>query len=859
MQLSAPAVASPFPGGLPGLPSAYIPPELLTWGSVAVPGDPVLVAGQRASLEIEAILAQPLPSGHGVELWTHFVSDIERPQCADPDGPAFVACETSGPAAGPAVGPAAETFDCADASVHGPHTFFPYRRYAGVRLLEDAPVGTRFVLRLRNVRMQTYEEPLFNLRLAILRDGHTLAGYLGDACYAVRGGPAHRLRLVAPTCVDTGRPFDLSIVVCDRFGNKTGDPLDGLAFDLAAEDGAGGAAHLAIAGVRYDAARRLHVVHDVRCETPGTYYVRAGIRAAAHVAGTSNPIVVRERWTERVYWGDLHQHSYHDDGRGLPASNYAYARDTSRLDFCAVTPHQECAIAPALHRLPGAPVQRGWEELVAAAEAANGPDLVTFLGSEASALGPLAGHMNAFYLDVRNRPEFERLGWDPAAAERPEIGSYARYLAVLEASHGEVLLLPHAHAGGSPGKFPLPKRPEYQTGVEICSVHGVFEEFHRQWLRHGHRVGVHGGGDNHMTSTGAANPGWHYPNTNGLAAVSATEKTRPAIWQGIRGRRTYAVTANQRIFLAVTVDGHPMGSAISHPSDAAGAAGAAGNLGAADAAIGVRSAGTPGRAGSADPHRIRVEVAGTAPLLRVELFRGDDVIRSYHPPLPAGQRRYLRVVWTDSFGQRRVDDSTTTGRIALDGGRLRLCAALNAYTYTDSFEEDNSAVRVRASGYSGITRGMIVEALPSATPNTSAAPATPATSDADAPASPAARPAATLPAAGAALSLRFEIADRQLAETLLEGTFSIPLAADHARVTRPLAVDPSLSRWRNFSPEPQLPEFVLDVDWIDPAWPRCVTLEWEDAPAADAYYYARVEQIDGALAWSSPIWLSPPS
>jgi hypothetical protein len=37
-----------------------------------------------------------------------------------------------------------------------------------------------------------------------------------------------------------------------------------------------------------------------------------------------------------------------------------------------------------------------------------------------------------------------------------------------------------------------------------------------------------------------------------------------------------------------------------------------------------------------------------------------------------------------------------------------------------------------------------------------------------------------------------------------------------------------------------------------------VILDWEDSSRADSgdYYYLRVEQADGAMAWSSPIWLN---
>jgi hypothetical protein len=68
-----------------------------------------------------------------------------------------------------------------------------------------------------------------------------------------------------------------------------------------------------------------------------------------------------------------------------------------------------------------------------------------------------------------------------------KIPSYEAYLATLERSRGPFLLLPHAHAGGGPGRFDLPRRPAYQTNVEVVSVHGVFEAFFQQWLAHGAR------------------------------------------------------------------------------------------------------------------------------------------------------------------------------------------------------------------------------------------------------------------------------------------------------------------------------------------------------------------------------------
>ncbi|MBN1250195.1 MAG: hypothetical protein JXC32_21200, partial [Anaerolineae bacterium] len=459
--------------------------------------------------------------------------------------------------------------------------------------------------------------------------------------------------------------------------------------------------------------------------------------------------------------------------------------------------HQEATYGPGLLRVAGAPVQRGWEELQAAAEAYNGAGpgqgLVTILGSEAGSLAPIAGHMNSYYLDPDNRPELERLGLtrenrvgifpldqDPAVL-------YRRYLNELERSKGEVLLLPHAHACGGPGKFELPKRPAYQTNVEICSVHGVFEEFYRQWLAHGHLVGVHGSGDNHMTSTGHGNPGYHYPNTNGLMAAVAPVCSRRAIWDAIRERQTYAVTGNQRIHLDFAVNGEAMGTVV---------------------------------AAEGTPRAVHVEVAGTAPVMRVDLYRNNVVIRTYEPPLSRWD--HLRLAWTDSWGSRRVDDSMTTGTIAVDGAALEVVDRLHMYHRTDRIEADPDGAQVswQTNGYSGITRGAIVRLMSAETPSH---------------------------------SLRFQIHDEHLDEVVLDTAIEVPLDRRRAVIEQPLDA-PERARRPCFTREPSQPTFTLEADWIDPDWPKVVTLDWVDDDRTPAFYYVRVEQIDGNIAWSSPVW-----
>lgn len=750
--------------------SAHLPESMLVWGQVDVRGEGVLVAGQVMNLQVHVTVDQAIPVGHSIEAWTHFVSDIQRVQAEDPALPAHFSCISDGTASIPFARP--------DAKVHGPGSFFPYRRYAGIRLPHGAQPGAEFTFTFDQVTMQTYEETLFNLRFAILKEDEVV-GYLGDAFYEVTGGSPAFLRVIVPTCVEVDEPFDGTIIVCDRYGNKSGDPLGELSFEA---EGDAGPASISLGEVAYQAGRRRHILRGVTCHREGTYYVHARICGMPSIAGKSNPIVARDHWVERIYWGDVHQHAYYADGRGTPAANYEYAISTSCLDFCSVAPHQESIFSPAWLHIPS-PVQKGWEELVAAAEAYNGDDLVTILGSEADGLGPVAGHMNSYYLDVSNRPELERLGIQRRYVYGgSRLESYEQYLAELERSEGEYLLLPHAHARGGPGRFDLPPRPAYQTNVEICSVHGVFEECYLRWLEHGHFVGVHGSGDNHMTSTGNGAPGYHYPNTNGLAGAFAPGRTRRGVWDAFKGRRTYAVTGNQRIYLLFSVDNHAMGSVVAN------------------------------RGG---PRTIRIEVAGTASVMKVELFRNNQMVHTFRPQVDG--HRHLRVTWTDSWNSRRVDDSLTTGRISLPDGLLSVVSCLNVYHPTDVFVERDGGIDFRSNGYSGITRGAILRV------------------------------------SGGGDVLHYEINDTHLEKRTLKETFVVPLSDEHTRLTRRLEVEERFVR-PNFTRDPHHPEFVLDVDWVDPDGPQTVELEWQDPDVSSGYYTVRVEQIDGNIAWSSPVW-----
>jgi hypothetical protein len=176
--------------------------------------------------------------------------------------------------------------------------------------------------------------------------------------------------------------------------------------------------------------------------------------------------------------------------------------------------------------------------------------------------------------------------------------------------------------------------------VEIASCWGVFEWFYEDALRRGAVFGFSAGSDDHTARPGMsfASRG-HFATGGGLTAVLALERTREAIWDAIRARRTYATTG-ARLLLDVVANGrHPMGAAF-------------------DAG-----------AGSVE---IAARVHGTAPLWRVELLRWPDVVYRHPlppPELPPGRHR-LRIGWTGARIRARHRITHWDGSLTLDSGRI---------------------------------------------------------------------------------------------------------------------------------------------------------------------------------------------
>ncbi|NOZ21416.1 MAG: CehA/McbA family metallohydrolase [Planctomycetes bacterium] len=327
--------------------------------------------------------------------------------------------------------------------------------------------------------------------------------------------------------------------------------------------------------------------------------------------------------TFNVYFGDLHAQSSHSDAMGDADEFYARCRWVYKLDFAALTDHEEFCMKQ---------LGRGeWNYLCnVASRFSEDGRFVTFCGYEwTGTLHPGPGHMSVIHAD----PRAEIL-----SRSGPDTDTPAKLLPKLK--NAGAIAIPH-HIGWTGFDWES-FDPEVQPIVEICSIHGAYEYegnqpipyrsdnvipgyFVRDMLNKGLKFGLCAcsGGHGLLAHHGM---GWKEESyLAGLTAVYAERLTRDSILDAIKKRRCYA-TSGAKIFLDFRINGHMMGSEI----DAEGEI------------------------------EIAANVVGTYRLNRVEIIRNGDVIhtvRKHKKHLsfthadtapPGTSYYYLRVVQNDN-------------------------------------------------------------------------------------------------------------------------------------------------------------------------------------------------------------------
>ena len=249
----------------------------------------------------------------------------------------------------------------------------------------------------------------------------------------------------------------------------------------------------------------------------------------------------------KLLWGDIHNHCGITYGVG--ALGHALDNARGHLDFCSVTPHafwpdmpEKCndmALVCEFHERGFEKIAANWPSYISKIDSANAPGLFTTFFSYEMHSGRWGDHTFLAY----NRDITINREQSPCE--------------VVESSPQELLAIPH-HIGYSTGYRGICWDGFQNTispVVEVCSKHGcaMSDKTKRPYyhdmgpldscntvykgLSRGHRFGFIGSTDHH-----AGYPGSY---GDGKMAVLAKSNSRESIWEAIRSRRCYAVTADK--------------------------------------------------------------------------------------------------------------------------------------------------------------------------------------------------------------------------------------------------------------------------------------------------------------------------
>ena len=300
---------------------------------------------------------------------------------------------------------------------------------------------------------------------------------------------------------------------------------------------------------------------------------------------------------ELVY-GDTHRHTdlsrcgMCNDGSLL--DTYRYALDVAKLDFLAISDHDQDILRHRYDRDSRPFDTYAWWRSQKIADLMHHPPYFCALygyehGGSYQARG---GHKNVIY-EVRGRPCLEV---DAPEALFKALGGY------------NAIAIPHQLADGASKCDWTKWDGEYETVAEIFQARGNYERsaaprlardstqgfYYQDAIDNGARIGVIASSDHGLVS-------------NAYAGVYATARTRAAIIEGLRQKRTYGATERIRMEFACGAD--PAGSAVQ----------------------------------AAEP-RFACRVAAPSPIEKVELVRDGQFV--YAQPGEGGQS--LEFTWADN-------------------------------------------------------------------------------------------------------------------------------------------------------------------------------------------------------------------
>jgi len=580
-------------------------------------------------------------------------------------------------------------------------------------------------------------------------------------------GPATRWKAILPSLAVVGEPFRLAVVAEDAWGNPTADAAGAL--ELLSSQPLRGLP----AGITIGEGDGPRVIENLVADRAGDLDLT--VRANGQLVAQANPLRIVTAAPLRRYWADLHGQSGETIGMGTAEEYFRYARDKAFVDMVG---HQgnDFQITDAF-----------WKELNALTAAFDRPgQFVCLPGYEWSGNTGMGGDRNVFF-----RREGRPIRRSSHILVEGETSTEAIYTAdkLFEFLSGEDCRV-IAHVGGRYADVKYAHDGRVERSVEVHSTWGTFEWILHDAFEKGFRVGVVCHSDDHKGRPGATTPGAStFGAIGGLSCYFMPELTRDGLFEALRRRRHYGTTGT-RLFLDVrgTFE-HDVVGFSEDPK-----LGPAQELTVRAAAMGdiIRP--------KTVPMKLSVEVIGTAPVDRVDVLHGTQIVQSGRPFTASDLGRRVRILWQGAEYRGRGRETLWQGKLTVAGNSIARFAPVNFLNPERRVEEIASG---SALAWTSVTTGNL---------------------------------------AGIDLWLNEPRAGVLRIDTnVVSGEVDLRQLADGTLAFDGGGLGRKLSVYR-------LPE----TDWS-----RRVTLEHHVVfeGAADLPVYVRVTQADGHQAWSSPIYL----
>ena len=369
----------------------------------------------------------------------------------------------------------------------------------------------------------------------------------------------------------------------------------------------------------------------------------------------SNPLRIAADAPLRSYWCDLHGQSEETIGTNSARELIEFARDRAFLDGMS---HQgnDFQITTAF-----------WNELNDLTREYNRDgSFVIFPGYEWSGNTGLGGDRNVLFM--REGEQIHRSS-HALVDDLSDVSTDANSAEQLfEALRGRDCVV-FAHIGGRYADIALAHDIRLERSVEVHSDWGTFEWLLRDALEQGYRVGILANSDGHKGRHGASHPGASlFGAYGGLSCLLAPELTRAGLFDALRRRHHYATTGCRVVL------------------DVRAAFDAEAEVYADDPQLGPTTSTAVRTAMMGDIVRcddgaveFTVEALASAPIERLEIRNGLDVLEIWRPYDEAALGRRIRVIWEGSEYRGRGRQTIWDGGCTLTGNAFERIAPINLW------------------------------------------------------------------------------------------------------------------------------------------------------------------------------------